>query len=61
MKTETMNPNGQAANDVQAEIIAASTEVPEDIWKAIEAVRPFLPRQTEPVFMTSYTGTSGVL
>jgi len=61
MKTEDKDLKDLASKDVQAEIIAASAEIPQDIWKAIEAVRPFLPRQTEPVFMTSYTGTSGVL
>jgi hypothetical protein len=58
MNTETINPT---PNDAQAEIIAASTEVPSDIWEAIEAVTPFLPEQTKPVFMTSFTGTAGVL
>jgi hypothetical protein len=61
METQDKDLKNLDTNDVQAEIIAASAEVPQDIWKAIEAVKPFLPRQTEPVFMTSYTGTSGVL
>jgi hypothetical protein len=59
MTPETKNPEGEV-QDVQVAVAARAQEVPEDIWKAIDAVRPFLPRQTEPVLMTSYTGTSGV-
>jgi hypothetical protein len=59
MISQTTSPQGEVT-DAQVEVAAAAREVPEDIWKAIDAVMPFLPRQTEPVFVTSFMGTSGV-
>jgi hypothetical protein len=47
--------------DVQQLIAASADSVPDEVWQALEATRPFLESQQRlPQFVTSMTGTGGV-
>jgi len=49
------------AGDAQDEILSSGTDIPSEVWEALESVKPFLMHPTTPSFTISMTGTSGAL
>jgi hypothetical protein len=51
----------KSALDVQDEIRAHAGDIPNEVWEALESVKPFLMHPTAPSFAISMIGTSGVV
>jgi hypothetical protein len=61
MADQIDNKATQVPADVQGEISSYGGEIASEVWEALESVRPFLTKSSNPHFSISMTGTGGVI